>query len=174
MVVMAIFVDLKCVNIYMDDFLVFANSFQEALKNLEKVLLRFQEAQLALSDKKCRLMCTTGVVLGILVSDKGIQVDPTKIEVILHLPAPKTQREIGGFLGNAGYYRRFIERFSRIATAIFQLLAKDSEFLWSTTCQQSFETLNEKLVQALVLRGPKWSLSFHISSDASNTAIVQL
>eukprot|EP00253_Pinus_taeda_P009867 PITA_09867 len=144
---------------------------QEALKNLEKVLLHCQESHLTLSDKKCRLMCKAGVVLGHLSSDKGIQVDPAKIEIILSLPIPKIQREVRGFLGHVGYYRRFIDNFSRIATPIFQLLAKYSEFSWSTTCPQSFETLKEKLVQAPVLRGANWCLPFYISSDASNTAI---
>ena len=139
---------------YMDDFSVFGDSFQEALKNLEKVLLRCQESHLALSDKKCGLICKARGVLGHLISDKGIQVDPTKIEIILHLPAPKTQREVRGFLGHFGYYRRFIENFSKTAAPLFQLLAKDSEFSWSTSFQQSFETLKEKLVQAPVLRHP--------------------
>ena len=101
--VLAIFSDLEFVEIYMDDFSVFGDSFQEALKKLEKVLLRCQEAHLALSDKKCRLMCKVGVVLGHLISGKGIQVDPSKIEIILHLPAPKTQREVRGFLRHVGY-----------------------------------------------------------------------
>ena len=91
----------------------------QALKNMEKVLLRCQEAHLALSDKKCRLMCKVGVVLGHLISNKGIQVDLAKIEIILHLPAPKTQREVRGFLGHVGYYRRFIEKFSKIAAPLF-------------------------------------------------------
>ena len=85
---------------------------------------------------------------------KGIEVDPAKIEIILHLPASKTQREVRGFVGHVGYYRIFIEIFSKIATPLFRLLAKDSEFSWTTTCQQSFETLKEKLVHALVLRRP--------------------
>ena len=71
-VVLTIFSDLEFVEIYMDDFSVFGDSFQEALKNMEKVLLRCQEAHLALSDKKCRLMCKSGVVVGHLISDKGI------------------------------------------------------------------------------------------------------
>ena len=70
--VLAIFVDLEFVEIYMDDFSVFGDSFQEALENLEKVLLRCQEAHLALSNKKCRLMCKAGVILGHLISSKGI------------------------------------------------------------------------------------------------------
>ena len=155
----------------MDEFSVFGDSFQEALKNMEKLLIHCQEAHLTLSDKKCRLMCKAGVVLGHFISGKGIQVDSAKIEIILHLPTPKTQREVRGFLGHAGYYRRFIEIFSKIATLLFQLLAKDSEFSWSTACQQSFETLKEKLVQTPILRGPNQSLLFHISSDASDLAI---
>ena len=134
-VALAIFDDLEFVEIYMDDFSVFGDSFQEALKNLEKVLLRCQEAHLALSENKCRLMCKAGVILGHLISGKGIQVDPAKIEIILHLPAPKTQREVRGFLGHVGYYRRFIENFSKIAAPLFQILAKDSEFSWTTACQ---------------------------------------
>ena len=102
----------------MDDFSVFGDSFQEALKNLEKVILRCQEAHLTLSDKKCRLMCKVGVVLGHLISDKGIQVDLAKIEIILHLRAPKTQREVRGFSGHANYYRRYIEHFYKIASPL--------------------------------------------------------
>lgn len=165
------FVDLECVEIYTDDLSVFGNSFQESLKSIEKVLIHCQEAHLAFSDKKCRLMCKARVFLGHLVSNKGIQVDQTKIEVILHLIAPKTQREVRRFLGHACYYRRFIENFSRIVTPIFLLLAKDSEFLWSTVCKQPFETLKEKLVQPPVLRRPNQSLPFRISSNASVTTI---
>eukprot|EP00253_Pinus_taeda_P031150 PITA_31150 len=151
--VLAIFADLEFVEIYMDNFSVFGDSFQEALENLEKVLLQCEEAHLTLSDKKCKLMCKVGVVLDHLISSKGIQVDPAKIEIILHLLAPKTQREVRGFLGHASYYRKFIENFSNIVAPLFRLLAKDGKFSWTTACQQSFETLKEKLVQAPVMRG---------------------
>ncbi len=70
--VLAIFADLEFVEIYMDDFSMFGDSFEEYLENLEKVLLHFQEAHLTLSDKKCRLMCKVGLVLGHLISSKGI------------------------------------------------------------------------------------------------------
>jgi len=168
---LAIFANLEFVEIYMDDFSVFGDSFQEALENLEKVLLHCHEAHLALSENKCRLMCKVGIVLGHLISTKDIQVDPAKIEIIMHFPAPKTQREVRGFLGHDVYCRRFIEIFCKIVAPLFQLLAKDSEFSWTTACQQSFETLKENLVHAPVLRGPNWSLPFHISSDASDLAI---
>eukprot|EP00253_Pinus_taeda_P028191 PITA_28191 len=92
---------------------------QEAPKNLEKLLLRCQESHLTLSDKKHKLMCKVGVVLCHLIYGKDIQVELAKIEIILSLSVPKTQREVRGFLGHAGYYRRFIGNFSRIATPIF-------------------------------------------------------
>jgi len=116
-------------------------------------------------------MLKVGMVLGHLISDKGIQVDAAKIEIILSLPIPKTQMEVRGFLGHAGYCRRFIENFSRRNTPLFRILARDSEFSSSTNCQQPFETLKGKLVQAPILRGPNWSLAIHISSDASDTTI---
>jgi hypothetical protein len=105
--VLAIFVDLvdDCVVVYMDDFSVYGDTFEEALENLEKVLNRFQETSLALSNEKCFMMCTEGIVLGHHISVAGIKVDPTKIVVIVNLPSPSTQKDVRSFLGHAGYYR---------------------------------------------------------------------
>ena len=114
-------------------------------------------------------MLTEGIVLGHHVSSTGIKVDRTKIEVICKLPPPQTQKEVRRFLGNVGYYRRFIENFTKIATPMFKLLTKDAHFVWDSQCQTAFEILKEKLSTTLVLQGPNWSLPFHISTDASNT-----
>ena len=83
-----------CVEIYMDDFTVYGNTIQEALVNLEKVLIRWQDANLALSHEKCKMMLTKGIVLGHHVSSTGIKVDPTKIEVMSKLPPPQTQKKV--------------------------------------------------------------------------------
>ena len=74
------------------------------------------------------MLLTEGIVLGHHVSSQGIKVDPAKIEVIVGLPSPKTQKEVRSFFGHAGYYRRFIENFTKIAAPMFKLLTKDSEF----------------------------------------------
>jgi hypothetical protein len=128
--VLAIFSDLihDCVEVYMDDFSVYGDTFLEALENLEKVLIRCQETNLALSDAKCHMLQTTGIVLGHFISSVRIQVDPTKIEVISKLPVPKSPKDVRIFLGHVGYYRRFIEHFTRIATPLFKLLTKDTDF----------------------------------------------
>jgi hypothetical protein len=117
------------------------------------------------------MMMSEGIVLGHFISSQGIQVDPSKIQVIKDLPTPKTQTEVRSFLGHAGYYRRFINFFSKIASPLFVLLMKNVEFKWTNSFQEAFNTLKYQLSTAPILRGPDWTLPFHISSDASDTAI---
>eukprot|EP00253_Pinus_taeda_P024101 PITA_24101 len=172
-VVLAIFADLvhDCVEVNMDDFSVYGDSFEHALTNLEKVLKRCIEANLSLSNEKCFMILNEGIVLGHYISSQGIKVDPSKIQIIVNLPIPKTQKEVRSFLGYASYYRRFIEHFSRIALSLFKLLARYVPFNWNDNCQQAFETLKEKLSTTPVLKGPNWNLPFHIFTDASDTAV---
>ena len=155
----------------MDDFTAYGNNFQEALDNIEKVLIQCQETNLSLSHEKCKMLLTEGIVLGHHVSSQGIKVDPSKIKVIIGPPFPKTQEEVRSFLVHAGYYRRFTENFTRIAAPMFKLLIKDLEFQWTEYCQNAFEILKAKLSVEPILKHPHWSLPFHISTHASDTAI---
>jgi hypothetical protein len=157
--------------VYIDDLTVYRNTYQEALENLEKVLIRCQEMNLSLSHEKCKMLLTKGVVLGHHVSSERIKVDPAKIEVIIRLPPPKTRKEVRSFLRHAGYYRRFIENFTKIVAPMFGLLIKDVDFVWTEHCQTAFETLKAKLSVAPIIRGPNWNLPFHISTYASDTTI---
>ena len=154
--VLAIFVDLvhDCVEVYMDDFSAYGNSFEHALENLEKVLKRCIEANLSLSNEKCFVMLNEGIVLGHYISSQGIKVDPSKIQIIVNLPILKTQKGVRSFLVYASYYKRFIEHFGKITSPLFQLLAKDTPFNWNENCQKAFETLKEKLSTTPVLKGP--------------------
>eukprot|EP00253_Pinus_taeda_P004093 PITA_04093 len=171
--VIGIFSDMinDSLEIFMDDFSPYGTTFEDALQNLEKVLKRCIEAHLALSTEKCHMMMNEGIVLGHFVSLLGIQVDPAKIQVILTLPIPKTRTEVRSFLGHAGYYKIFIKDFSNIASPLFVLLTKNVEFKWTANCEKAFDQLKHQLSIAPILRGPDWALPFHISSDASNTAI---
>ena len=74
-------------------------------------------------------------------------------------------------MGHPGYYRRFIENFTKIATPMFKLLTKDAHFVWDSQCQVAFEILKEKLSTTTVFQGPNWSLPFHISTDALDTTL---
>jgi len=80
-------------------------------------------------------------------------------------------RDVQSFLGLAGYYRRFIKDFSKLASPLFGLLEKYVDFNWTDDCQKALNELKDKLVSALILRGPNWALPFHIHTDASNKAI---
>ena len=117
------------------------------------------------------MMMSEGVVLGHFISADGIQEDPSKIRVIKNIPTLGTQKEVRIFLGHVGYYIRFIENFSKLASPLFSLLMKDVQFTWSEACQKAFVKLRENLSTAPILRGPNWTLPFHISSNASDTAI---
>ena len=113
-----------------------------------------------LKKKKCHMMMSEGVVLGHFISSQGIQVDPSKIQVIKDLPTPKNQTQVRSFLGHAGYYRRFIKNFSKIDSPLFVLLMKNVEFKWTNSCQEAFNTLKHQLSTAPILRGPDWTLPF--------------
>jgi len=108
----------------MDDFTVYGKDFQQDLDNLEKVLIRCQVTNLSLSNENFRMILTEGIVLGHHISKTGIRVGPTKIEIIAQIKTPSSQREVRSFLGNARYYRRFIQNFTTVDVPMFKLLTK--------------------------------------------------
>jgi hypothetical protein len=127
---LSIFSDMveRFLEIFMDDFSVFGDSFDDCLINLEKILSRCEEKNLVLNWKKCHFMVTNGIVLGHIVSSKGIEVDKSKIELIANLPTPKSVKDVRSFLGHAGFYRRFIKDFSVISKPLCNLLTKENIF----------------------------------------------
>ena len=157
--------------IFMDDFSVFGDSFEGCLENLREVLERCQEKNLVLNWEKCHFMVTQGIVLGHIVSKNGIEVDKAKVELISNLPTPKCVRDIRSFLGHAGFYRRFIKDFSVIARPLCTFLSKDVPFTWSQACDFAFTKLKTMLVSPPIMRSPNWDLPFEIMCDASDYAI---
>mgnify|MGYP002712830243 CR=1 FL=1 len=118
--------------------------------------------------EKCHFMVREGIVLGHQISRAGIEVDKAKIETISRLPPPTNVRGIRSFLGHAGFYRRFIRDFSKIARPMTQLLEKDVPFVFSEECLRAFEFLKEKLVNAPIMVAPDWTLPFELMCDASD------
>ena len=170
---MAIFSEFieNIMEVFMDDFSVYGSSFDDCLNNLSKVLQRCEEVNLVLHWEKCHFMVTKGVVLGHLVSDKGIKVDKAKIEVIEKLPPPISMKGIHSFLGHAGFYRRFIKDFSKIAKPLTNPLSKDVQFIFDKDCLDAFCRLKEALISAPILQPPDWSFPFEIMCDASDYAV---
>ncbi|GKC16650.1 reverse transcriptase domain-containing protein [Tanacetum coccineum] len=125
---LAIFHDMieESVEVFIDDFSVFGSSFDHCLDNLDKMLQCCKDAHLVLNLEKCHFMVKEGNVLGHKVSEAGVEVDKAKIDVISKLPPPTNIKGIRSFLGHAGFYRRFIKDFLKIARPLTKLLEKDT------------------------------------------------
>nr|GEX06878.1 DNA-directed DNA polymerase [Tanacetum cinerariifolium] len=169
----AIFHDMieKTMEVFMDDFSVFGNSFQTCLSHLEKMLKRCEDTNLCLNWEKSHFMVKEGIVLGHKISKERIEVDKAKVDVIAKLPHPTTVKGIRSFLGHAGFYRRFIQDFSKIARPMTRLLEKDTPFFFSKEYVEAFQTLKRKLTEAPILIAPDWDMPFELMCDASDFAI---
>ncbi|CAN6455339.1 unnamed protein product [Victoria cruziana] len=170
---LSIFADMldDTMEVFMDDFSIYGSSFDDCLRKLEKVLIRCEETNLVLSWEKSHFMVREGIVLGHIISDRGIEVDKAKVETIVKLTPPSSVQEVRCFLGHAGFYGRFIQDFSKISRLLCELLGKDVAFVFSEDCLRSFNLLKEALVSAPILRAPDWTLDFEIMCDASDYAI---
>nr|GFA21436.1 reverse transcriptase domain-containing protein [Tanacetum cinerariifolium] len=113
-------------------------------------------------------MVKEGIVLGHKISKYGIKVDKAKVDVIAKLPHPTTVKGICSFLGHAGFYRRFIKDFLKIAKSMTRLLEKDASIFFSKECVEAFQTLKRKLTKAPILISPDWDLPFELMCDASD------
>ena len=170
---MSMFSDLveEVMEIFMDDFTVYGSSFEQCLNNLEIVLQRCKDKQLALNWEKCHFIVTEGIVLGHKISATGLEVDQSKISIIKTLAPPTTVKGIRSFLGHAGFYRRFIKDFSRITRPLCRLLEKDTKFNFDDSCKAAFEEIKIRLVQAPIMAAPEWDQEFEVLCDASDFAM---
>ncbi|KAK1669824.1 hypothetical protein QYE76_057983 [Lolium multiflorum] len=159
------------VEVFMDDFSVYGNSFDNCLRNLDKVLQRCEETNLVLNWEKCHFMVNEGIVLGHKISERGIEVDRAKVEAIEKMPYPRDVKGIRSVLGHAGFYRRFIKDFSKISKPLTNLLQKDVPFVFDDDCKEAFETLKKALTTAPIVEPPDWNLPFEIMCDASDFAV---
>jgi len=144
----------KFVVVFIDDILVFSRNEEEHEEHLRLVLQRLRENQLYAKLSKCEFWLKEVSFLGHVISEGGVSVDPGKVKDVLEWEAPQNVCEIRSFLGMAGYYRRFIEGFSKIARPLTKLLEKGSRFVWTAESQTSFDELKKRLTSAPVLIMP--------------------
>nr|GEV64365.1 reverse transcriptase domain-containing protein [Tanacetum cinerariifolium] len=164
----AIFHDLieKTMEVFMDDFSIFGNSFQSCLSYLKRMLKR-----LCLNWEKSHFIVKEGIVLGHKISKQWIEVDKAKVDVITKLPHPTTVKGFRSFFGHASFYRRFNKEFSKIARPMTKLLKKDTPIIFSQECVDAFQTLKRKLTEAPILIALDWDMPFELMCDASDYAI---
>ncbi|WKA10554.1 hypothetical protein VitviT2T_028119 [Vitis vinifera] len=171
---LSIFSDMveRIMEVFIDEITIYGGTFEECLVNLQAVLNRCIEKDLVLNWEKCHFMVHQGIVLGHTISEKGIEVDKAKVELIVKLSSPTTVKGVRQFHGHAGFYRRFIKDFSRLSKPLCELLAKNAKFIWDERCQKSFDDqLKQFLTTAPIVRAPNWQLPFEVMCDASDFAI---
>ncbi|KAJ9560990.1 hypothetical protein OSB04_006150 [Centaurea solstitialis] len=161
----------KFVIVFIDDILIYSKTAEEHGDHLRKVLEMLKREQLYAKFSKCEFWLKEVQFLGHIVTQEGIKVDPAKIEAIKDWESPKSPSEVRSFLGLAGYYRRFIEHFSAIATPLTALTKKDVKFEWTSTCEYAFNNLKGKLTSAPILTLPKGTDGFVVYCDASKLGL---
>ncbi|XP_029920671.1 uncharacterized protein LOC115368614 [Myripristis murdjan] len=169
----------ESVLVYLDDIIIYSPDFSSHLQHLDEVFHRLWRHGLKLRLDKCKLLQPEVKFLGHVVDQKGVKPDPDKISAVLDCPIPTTIKQVRAFLGLAGYYRRFVSGFAKIARPLNQLLTgipADKKFenrkvQWSPECQMSFDELKTALTQAPVLAYADYSLPFIVYTDASNQGL---
>jgi hypothetical protein len=160
----------KCVIVFIDDILVYSQTAEEHEEHLRIVLGKLRQHQLYAKFSKCELDGGSRVSRS-CVSAKGVAVDPSKIEAVSKWQSPKSMTEIRSFLGLAGYYRRFIENFSKIAKPMTDVLKSNTPYVWSDKCEASFQELKTCLTTTPVLTLPDASKDFVVYCDASRQGL---
>jgi hypothetical protein len=156
----------RFVIVFIDDILIYSKSDSDQEQHLRLVLQKLRDNQLYAKFSKCEFWIGEVPFLGHIISNGGISVDPAKVKEIMEWSVPTTVTEIRSFLGLAGYYRRFIEGFFKIAKPMTLLLEKGREFKWDEKCQDSFDQLKKRLMSPPVLDMPDLQKGFDIYCDA--------
>ena len=157
--------------VYLDDIIVFSETFETHLARLEEVIDRIGDAGLKLSPKKCKFFQREVSFLGHTVNKDGISTDSAKIQSVKEWPRPKSVKEVRSFLGLCSYYRKFVSGFATIAKPLHELTQKDRAFLWTEDCQRAFESLKSTLISAPVLAYPSPEGALILDTDASGVGL---
>ena len=133
------------IEVYMDNMIARSQTEEEHLDQLQKLFERPKKYKLRLNPNKCTFGVQSGKLLGFIVSNKGIEVDPAKVKAIQEMLAPCTEKEVRGFLGRLNYIARFISHLTATCEPIFKLLKKDQVVKWNEECQVAFDKIKEYL-----------------------------
>ena len=161
----------KFVVIFVDDILIYSKTEQEHDEHLRIVLETLLREDLYARLSKCSFRLRSIPFLGHIITGEGISVDPKKIEAVRDWPAPRTAKQVRRFIGMAGYYRRFVKDFSKLAAPMTKLTRKGEKFVWSEKCTEAFEELKSRLTSAPILKLPSGTGDMVIYSDASGQGL---
>ena len=157
--------------VYMDDIVIFADTLEEHERRFKLLMERLEFAKLKIQLEKCQFLKRKVHYLGHILSEEGLRPDPKKIEAVEHFPTPRSVKNVRQFLGLAGYYRRFIKDFARIAKPLSRLTEKEIAFEWDEKAQEAFDVLKKRLCNAPILQFPDLTQPYNITCDASGFAV---
>ena len=157
--------------VYLDDIVIYSTSIHEHEIKFNQLMDRLRRAKLQLQPDKCEFLRHEVKYLGHVISENGVKPDPKKIEAVSNFPRPRKSKNIKQFLRLAGYYRRFIPNFSKVAKPLTQLLKKDVAFKWTENQENAFNTLKTALITEPILQYPDFSQPFNLTTDASGYAV---
>ena len=157
--------------VYLNDIIVFSNTFDEHLTRLTEVLDRLRGANIHLKLPKCTFCVDTVQYLGHIVSASSVAPDPDKIKRMVDMAAPRNVTEVRSFLNFAGYYRRFIRDFAKFTVPIATLLKKDVVFSWNDECEKAFSHIKSLLSTAPILTYPDWNKMFILQTDGCGRSL---
>lgn len=152
--------------VFFDDILIYSATESEHLFHVETVLELLKQQQLYANYKKCEFGCLEVAYLGHLISQRGVVVDPSKVQSMIDWPVPKSIKALRSFLGLTGYYRRFIKNYAHLASPLTNQLKKEC-FGWNEQATQAFEALKTAFMSAPVLGMPDFSLPFTLKTNSS-------
>lgn len=161
----------KGVLVFMNDILIYSRTREQHVQHLREVLQLLRAHQLNLKRSKCTFACQELEYLGHVIGTTGVATDKSKIAAVKSWPRPRNLKELHGFHGLTGYYRKFIKSYGTINSLLTQLLGKGSIFQWTPTIETAFATLKEALVQAPVLALPDFAQPFIVETDACQYGI---
>ncbi|KAI3707613.1 hypothetical protein L6452_26239 [Arctium lappa] len=161
----------KSVIVFIDDILVYSKDEGSHEQHLREVLGVLRREKLYAKFSKCEFWLREVQFLGHVVTREGVKVDPAKVEAMMNWEPPKSPTEIRSFLRLAGYYRRFIQVFSKTASSLTALTKKNAKFVWTERQEEAFRTLQRKLCEAPVLSLPDGTEDFVVYSDASKLGL---
>lgn len=157
--------------VFFDDILIYNPDLTSHLNHLRQVFSLLSEHQWKVKLFKCSFAQNQLSYLGHIISDKGVTTDPAKVEEVVNWQVPTSLKKLRGFLGLAGYNRKFVRNFGLLSKPLTQLLKKDVPFIWSPAANQTFQSLKMALVSAPVLALPDFSQPFTVETDACDVGI---
>lgn len=156
---------------YLDDMVIVSEDFDNHIQILMRIATQFRKANLTLNVAKSKFFVSKTNYLGYVIGNGGITTDPDKISAIINWPEPKNIKQVRGFLGICGWYRRFIKNFSTETFPITEVVSTKRKFKWTPEAQQAFERIKSLLTSAPVLNNPDFSKKFYLHCDASDFGI---